>query len=121
MKIRHEKFKEIFHRHNLFHAYTFFQGQNIILENNIEISCLDHDLGDENIEIANSYYDEYGRKKYYNGANFAFLLSKQKREIIPNKILIHSWNQIGAQTMKKYLEKVDNPKIDILVKEFDSK
>lgn len=123
MKIRHEKFKLIFHKHNLFHAYTFKQAQDIISisDNKIEMACLDHDLGDEDIEIATSYYDEYGRKKYYNGADFAYWLSNQERSIIPNKVLIHSWNTVGAQTMKRYLEKVNNPKIDILVKEFGSK
>jgi hypothetical protein len=98
MEIRHKRFKEILQGHNLFHAYSFFDAQYIILNNNIEMACLDHDLSDEDTETASFYYDGYGRKHYYNGQDFAHWLSQQEDKV-PPRIFIHSWNPEGATKM----------------------
>lgn len=117
MEIRHKGFKKIFAgtSHRLFHAYSFNDAQHIILNNKIEMACLDHDLGDEDPETASFYYDDYGNRRFYNGAHFAFWLSNQEG-CIPSRIVIHSHNPKGAKRMEAYLR----PHVQmILVREFE--
>lgn len=114
-KLRHERFAQILADHNLFHAYTFKEGQKIIRDNDIHMACLDHDL-DEEYEHATFYVNENNEKKFYNGADFALWLSAQDTKI-PKKILIHSWNPQGAENIKNNLSKLDN--VEVVVRPFN--
>jgi hypothetical protein len=119
MNERHIGFTHHLKGHTLFHAYNMSAAQRMLQEQHdkgtpIEMACLDHDLGDEDPEIADFFYDSIGAKKYYTGSNFAYWLSRQ--DFCPRKILIHSWNDHGAQEMWAWLKNV--PGIDITVEPY---
>lgn len=116
VEIRHQRFAKILSSSQLFHAYTFRAAQKIIddqaaLNLPIEMACLDHDLGDH--QEADFEVGMYGNH-YFNGADFAFWLSKHPA--CPLRILIHSHNSSGVERMRRHLLKVDG--LDLLISPF---
>ncbi len=102
MAERHEGFKKILGKdHFLVRAWTFAQAQDFLFNEKWDMVCLDHDLGDNPEIRPDVEYLPY-QNHTYTGADLTFWLMKNP-QFCPAKVLIHSHNWSGAQTMLGHL------------------
>lgn len=129
---RHEGFIQILNGHNLFHVWTYRQAIKAFRNEKFDMACLDHDLGEHSIhgEDVNvdsqhfhlTYSPDFhndgmydGSRIYLDGADVCVWL-RDNPQFCPKKVLIHSWNVVGAETMHNILNQI--PGIAITRKAF---
>ncbi len=94
MEVRHSKFRNFCGQHNIFHVYTVEEAILALKkESPFNIVYLDHDLGG-GIYLPSDDNSGYAVAKYIS------LMNKEK---IPEKVVIHSWNEKGAAKMMDIL------------------
>jgi len=99
---RHDVFASILRNEEVVHCYNFDEViREMTFGPKFDIVFLDHDLGTGNSEIA----DKVGLP-YVSGYHIALFicqdLDKDKR---PDRVLIHSWNDYGAQSMETLFQR----------------
>lgn len=100
--IRHRTFQKRYSNHYVKHVQTYGHFIHELINNSPwDLIHLDHDLGDE-IE-GDFYVDEWGTKKQYTGRHAAQKICDLDKNLLPTKVIIHSLNPSGAQTMKSLL------------------
>lgn len=98
---RHGIFRRTLKNEDATHVYNFDEAIRVLtFEKKFDIAMLDHDLGTGNSEVADKVGLPYASG--YDVAKFiAFDLTEDKR---PGRVIIHSWNMIGASNMQAVLQ-----------------
>ena len=127
---RHEGFRKILAGHEVTHCWTYLQAITAFKTQKYDMACLDHDLGDlgRKVRVKSEHFnltfypDSYegggmypGARSYYDGTDVAFWL-KENPTYCPSKILIHSHNPTGANSMAVMLKQI--PGVEVTVKEY---
>lgn len=111
MEERHEGFKKILSGHELIHAWTFSQAQDFLANDRFGMACLDHDLGD-NLSIRPDWQTDMYGSHQLNGADLCYWLRNNPQHC-PPKVLVHSWNPDGAESMRRLLCQIDGVQVEV--------
>ena len=100
--------------HELFHAHTIDEFAGLIDIHDFDEVWLDHDLND--FQYESKGIEMYGNGEL-NGTAAARWLVSLLPERRPQKVVIHSWNPVGAANMQEILQNggFDN----VVIEEFD--
>ena len=105
---------DIKHRHDTFdrtydgpddevvHSYRYFHFLDMLLTCKWDLVHLDHDLGDF-VDNADTYVDGWGKTQEYNGQHAAMRICELEDDRLPDRVIIHSVNPVGARAMKAML------------------
>ena len=112
---RHDVFASILKNEDATHCYNFDEVIRLMtFEPRFDMVFLDHDLGTGNSEISDQI-----DLPYANGYHVAlFICQDLDFDKRPGRILIHSWNQVGAQSMESLFRR--NGFQDVVRKPFRS-
>ena len=92
---RQKAFKEKFKEHQLTICDNVNDSKQLLLDNQYDLICLDHDLGGEAFVDSNYYNTGYTLAK--------FILENN----IKSKVVIHSLNPVGAKNIKFILPEAE--------------
>jgi hypothetical protein len=99
---RHNGFRKALSDHVLTHVYTHNQAVKALEDNPaFDLVYLDHDIGD----LQDGDKDDYGRD--LTGHDVAlFMVRVLDATKLPEEVIIHSWNPVGARSMLQVLQPV---------------
>lgn len=110
--VRHVAFDRMFLGHEVLHARDYHTGMELIRFESLDLACLDHDLNDfgKNSVVPGMY----GGSEL-TGLDFAKWLASLPRGMWPGRVLVHSHNEEGAQSMETVLRVAG---LEVLRREF---
>lgn len=139
MAERHERFRSILSGHEVTHAWTFTQAVKALSSTRFDLACLDHDLGDfAYAEVGGQVVPTWGEVRV-DSPNFCLTFSpdfvndgmyNSSRRFLdgrdvchwivehefraPKRVLIHSHNPKGAESMASILGALPAVKVKVL-------
>ena len=106
MKERHERFDSMTDGHEVWHAWSVEQAIKRLSERIYDIAFLDHDLSDEH--YADYHADRLSAAKG-TGQEVAQFIAQMPADKRPRRVLVHSWNPIGAMAIARILRAAGVP------------
>lgn len=90
-KTRHERFAQWFAGYDVTHALTFFHFRAAIWRERFDVVFLDHDL------------EMYPGNESFSGMDAAHVVASLSPELMPDRVIVHSWNPVGARDMALHM------------------
>lgn len=94
---RHDAFDRAFSGDSLEHAWTYWDAVALLKSERFDVVYLDHDLNEfESISTVAGMYGEVE----LTGADVARFIGRELDGALrPKRVIVHSWNAVGAGTM----------------------
>jgi len=96
MDVRHDKIGRLHLDDKVDHAYTAEEAIYFLSTYKYQLVYLDHDLAAEH------YID--GRSEEATGFEIAMYIYGMPEDDLPDQVIIHSWNPVGAERMYNQLK-----------------
>ena len=98
IKHRHEVFAKKYQGHEIVHVYKYSDFCAQLESNQFDLIHLDHDLGDF-VADADTYVDGWGSTREFNGSHASMRVCELEDDKLPEKVIVHSINSVGAKNM----------------------
>lgn len=98
IKHRHDVFDSIYDMDQVDHAYSYTDFCRLLNSKKYNLIQLDHDLGDF-VDNPDTYTDGWGKDQQYTGYHAAQAIVDLPDNLLPDSVIIHSVNPVGARKM----------------------
>jgi len=112
--IRHNIFDNKYRDHDVTHCYTYGEFVEALVSSSPwNLIHLDHDLGD--MTAADTYTDSWGQEREYTGQHAANQICSLGDDRLPEKVIVHSLNPVGA---KRIVDILRNRSVSVISQPF---